>query len=196
MRVAMVRAATALLLVGCASASEASGRISGRVLRGGRPLYDAFVWVKAGLGDRTFPVPSDPVVVDQRDYEFHPHVLGIRAGQPLRVHSSDAAHHNVNCQPFDNDGFNVMMMDGEAVTRTFPHPEIMILLKCDLHPHMKAWVGVVDHPWFAVTGEDGRFAFDGLPPGRYVVAAWEERSGTRERAATLGETVEIRYPDE
>jgi APA family basic amino acid/polyamine antiporter len=151
------------------------------------PVANAFVYVKEGLEGRTFPVPKEPVVLDQINYQFVPHVLGIRPGQTLQITSHDANQlHNVFCQPFKNQGFNRSMSAGEVVEKTFTSPEVMILVQCNIHHIMKAFVGVVDHPFFAVTAQDGTFEIKGLPPGRYKVVAWQEFYGSRSVDVDLG----------
>jgi plastocyanin len=152
------------------------------------PVANAFVYIKEGLEGRTFPVPKEPVTLDQVNYQFVPHVLGIRPGQTLKITSHDANQlHNVLCQPFSNPGFNHSMSAGEVVEKTFKTPEVMIPIQCNIHHIMKAFVGVVDHPFFAVTGQDGTFEIKGLPPGRYKVTAWQEFYGSRTVDVELGE---------
>lgn len=150
------------------------------------PLPQVFVYIKDGLEGRTFPVPRDPVILDQVTFQFVPRVFGIRAGQTLRITSQDASQHNVFCQPFNNPGFNGSMSAGEVVEKTFAKPEVMVLLQCNLHPIMKAYAGVLDHPFFAVTGDDGTFVIKGLPPGRYKLGAWQEMMGSRDVDLDLG----------
>lgn len=166
-----------------------AGRIEFQSTDAARPfetLANVFVYVKAGLEGKKYPVPAEPVVLDQVTFQFVPHVFGIRAGQTLKITSQDASQHNVFCQPFKNPGFNVSMFGGEAVEKTFPSPEVMILLQCNIHHIMKAYAGVLDHPFFTVTGADGRFEIRGLPPGRYTLAAWQEFRGSREVEVDLG----------
>jgi plastocyanin len=162
------------------------------------PLSNVFVYVKQGLEGRTFPVPAEPVTLDQVTFQFVPHVFGIRAGQTLRITSKDSSQHNVFCQPFNNKGFNESMFGGESVEKTFTAPEVMVLFQCNIHHIMKAYAGVLDHPFFAVTGAEGTFEFKGLPPGRYTLAAWQEWLGNRELELELkpglGAQVEITYP--
>jgi hypothetical protein len=141
------------------------------------PLQHVFVHIKEGLEGRVYPVPKEPVVLDQVNFQFVPHVFGMRAGQTLKITSQDYTQHNVFCQPFDNPAFNVMMFQGEVEEKKFPKPEAMILFQCNIHHIMKAFAGVLDHPFFAVTGPDGTYEIKGLPPGRYKLQAWQESLG-------------------
>jgi plastocyanin len=151
------------------------------------PLPNVFVSIKSGLEGRTYPVPADPVVLDQITFQFVPRVFGIRAGQTLRITSQDSSQHNVFCQPFKNSGFNVSLFGGEVVEKKFNTPEVMILLQCNIHHIMKAYAGVLDHPFFAVTGPDGGFEIKGLPPGRYTLSAWQETMGNQDVEVDLKE---------
>jgi hypothetical protein len=174
--------------------APAAGTIVGRVglqLREpplpSEPMSDVFIYVKEGLEGRTFPLPKEPVVLDQSNYQFVPHVLGIRPRQTLKITSHDAHQlHNVFCQPFNNPGFNHSMGAGEILEKSFTNPEVMILLQCNIHRIMKAYVGVVPHPFFAVTAQDGTFEIKGLPQGRYTLAAWQEFQGSRSVVVDLG----------
>lgn len=142
-------------------------------------LRNVFVYVKDGLGSRTYPVPSEPVLLDQKGCRYIPHVFGIQVGQTLRVTNSDPALHNVNSSPKENKGFNFGQPAGvPAATRVFARPEVGVPFRCDVHNWMNAFAGVVPHPFFAVTKDDGSFEIKGLPPGTYTVEAWHERLGT------------------
>lgn len=162
------------------------GTVGGIVATRDGPLPEAFVYVKSGLEGRRFEVPKEPVLLDQHGNEFTPHVFGLRAGQPLRIRSSDSGLHNVYCVPFNNAEFNVSMMHEESVTKVFAKPEVMIPFKCNIHGNMRAYAGVLDHPYFTVTGADGRFQIRGLPPGDYTIEAWSEYHGSRQTKLTVG----------
>jgi len=170
------------------------------VAEGGK-LANVFVHVKQGLAaEHVPPPPADPAVLDQRGCVYVPHVLGVRAGQPLVVHNSDPASHNVNARPKrpKNDAFNkVQPPKGADIQVVFPEPEVAISFECNLHPWMRSWVAVVENPFFAVSGQDGGFEIAGLPPGRYVLEAWHEVYGRRSLAVELpeagGARVEIGY---
>jgi plastocyanin len=159
------------------------------VLVGGdSTLQNVFVYVKDGLGDLAFPVPSTPVVLDQQGCRYVPHVLGIQVGQDLEILSSDNTLHNVHAIPEQNREFNRgQPMAGIRHTHTFSTKEVMVPFKCDVHRWMNAYVGVLDHPFHAVTGAGGTFALTGLPPGTYTIEAWHETLGTQTETVTIGE---------
>jgi plastocyanin len=154
----------------------------------GSGLQNVFVYVKDGLGDRVFPVPSTSVVLDQKGCRYTPHVLGIQVGQTLEILSSDNTLHNVHAMPEQNREFNkAHQLAGIKHTHVFSTREVMVPFKCDVHKWMNAFVGVVDHPFHAVTAGNGRFELKGLPPGTYVVEAWHEKLGTQTQMVTIGE---------
>lgn len=158
------------------------------VIGSGSGLQNVFVYVKDGLGDRVFPVPSTPVVLDQKGCRYTPHVLGIQVGQTLEIASSDNTLHNVHAIPQQNREFNMAHpLAGIKHTRVFSTKEVMVPFKCDVHKWMSAFLGVLDHPFYAVTTGDGRFELKGLPPGSYTVEAWHEKLGTQTQAVTVGE---------
>jgi plastocyanin len=151
-------------------------------------LGNVFVYVKDGLGSRTFPAPSDPVVLDQKGCHYTPHVLGIQVGQPLQIVNSDDTLHNVHGLPKSNKEFNQgQPIQGMKMTHTFSTKEVMIPFKCDVHGWMNAWIGVLDHPYYSVTSPDGTFTLKGLPPGTYTIEAWHEKLGTQTQTVTVGE---------
>lgn len=159
-------------------------------------LQNVFVYVKDGLGDLRFPIPAEPVVLDQRGCTYVPHVFGIQAGQPLEILNSDDTLHNVHAAPELNREFNRGQgLQGLRDTHVFTSPEVMVPFQCDVHEWMHAWVGVVDHPFYATTEADGTFAISGLPPGTYTIDAWHEALGSQTQTVTLGAsgTVELTF---
>jgi len=153
----------------------------------GGAVQNVFVYVKDGLGDKTFTTPSDPVVLDQKGCQYTPHVIGIQIGQPLQILNSDSTLHNVHGLPKANKEFNQgQPIQGMKTTHTFSTKEVMIPFKCDVHGWMNAWIGVLDHPFYAVTGADGTFSLKGLPPGTYTIEAWHEKLGTQTQMVTVG----------
>jgi plastocyanin len=154
----------------------------------GSTLQNVFVYVKEGLGDRAFPVPSTPVVLDQKGCRYVPHVLGIQVGQTLELASADNTLHNIHAIPQQNREFNkALQLAGTKHTHVFSTKEVMVPFKCDVHRWMSAYVGVLDHPYHAVTGADGTFQLKGLPPGTYTIEAWHETLGTQTQTVTIGE---------
>jgi len=151
-------------------------------------LENVFVYVKDGLGDYWFDVPTEPVKLDQQACRYQPHVLGVRAGQKLAISNSDDTVHNVHALATANRDFNkgqhIKNMVDEKV---FTKPEVMVHFKCDVHNWMHAFVGVLNHPYFAVTRGGGKFELKDLPAGTYTVEAWHEKLGTQIQTVTLGE---------
>lgn len=152
-------------------------------------IRHVFVYLKSGLDSAyTFPTPADPAVLDQQGCLYRPRVLGVRVGQPLNIVNSDATFHNVHALPKVNAEFNQgQPAKSQPARRVFKTPEVMVRFKCDVHGWMAAWVGVVSHPFFAVTGADGTFTLAGVPPGTYTVEAWHEKFGTRTAQVTVGD---------
>jgi len=150
-------------------------------------LENVFVYVKDGLGNLKFPVPSSPVVLDQKGCSYTPRVFGIQVGQSLDIVNSDETLHNIHALPMANREFNRgQALQGMKYTTTFTAPEVMLPFKCDLHKWMNAWVGVLDHPFYAVTAADGSFTINGLPPGTYTIETWQEKLGTQTQMVTVG----------
>ena len=158
-------------------------------------LANVFVYIKQGLEDWIVPPPSDaPAVLSQTGCMYRPRVLGMRTGQKLLVRNSDPATHNVHARPERNEGFNQSQTSGSPdVEWTATKPEVMISFGCDIHPWMKAWIGVRDHPYFAVTGADGSFTLAGVPAGEYVLESWHEKYLKKSGKVTVetGKTAEI-----
>jgi len=155
-------------------------------------LANVFVRVKSGLPDGTYAPPAEPVVLDQRGCRYVPHVTGAVVGQKFKILNSDGLLHNVHSLAEKNPQFNRAMPASVAEAEfTFDSEEIMFRIKCDVHPWMNAFVGVVPHPYFAVTGLDGGYSLAGLPAGTYEIEAWHERLGTQTETVSIedGETV-------
>ena len=151
-------------------------------------LENVFVYVKDGLGDLRFPIPSTPVILDQKGCVYTPHVLGAQVGQTVEVLNSDPTMHNVHAIPTANREFNTgQPIQGMKYTHVFSAVEVMVPFKCNVHGWMHAYIGVLDHSYFAVTGPDGAFSLEGLPPGTYTIEAWHESLGTQTEVVTIGE---------
>jgi plastocyanin len=154
----------------------------------GKSLGNVFVYVKDGLGNYVYDPPTATVTLDQKGCRYIPHVLGVRVNQPLEILNSDPTLHNVHAVPKANREFNNgQPIQGMKMTHTFTAPEVMVPFKCDVHGWMRAYVGVLDHPFHAVTSDGGAFSLDGLPPGTYTIEAWHETLGTQTQSVTIGE---------
>jgi plastocyanin len=163
------------------------GAVSERLLVGaGNGLRNVFVYVKDGLGSRTYAVPTTPVTLDQKGCRYIPHVFGLQVGQQVSISNNDPALHNVHALPKVNREFNFSQSPGvPPAPRVFNAPEVMVLFRCDVHGWMNAFGGVVAHPFFAVTKEDGSFEIKGLPSGTYTIEAWHEQLGTQTQSVVV-----------
>jgi len=153
----------------------------------GKSLGNVFVYVKDGLGNFVFDPPAEAVKIDQKDCRYHPHVFGIQVGQPLEILNSDPTLHNIHAVAKNNREFNNgQPIQNMKTTHTFTAPEVMVPFKCDVHGWMNAFVGVLNHPYYAVTDASGTFTLKSLPPGTYTIEAWHEKLGTQTETVTLG----------
>jgi hypothetical protein len=146
-------------------------------------LANVFVYVKSGLTEKHFPVPTDAPLLDQVGCEYTPYVMGVQVNQKFRIKNSDPTLHNVHAIPkpgSDNKEFNFAQPVKDMVTeKSFPSPEILVRFKCEVHPWMFGYVGVLEHPFFSVTGVNGEFRLPpGLRPGRYTLEATHLKAGT------------------
>ena len=152
----------------------------------GNGLKNVFVYVKDGLGARTYAIPATPVLLDQKGCQYVPHVFGAQVGQTIQVSNSDPLIHNVHALPKGNPEFNFgQPAKTPPVPRVFNKPEIGLPFRCDVHGWMNAYANVVPHPFFAVTSEDGSFEIKGLPPGTYTIELWHEQLGTQSQSVTV-----------
>lgn len=148
-------------------------------------LKNVFVYLKEGVSG-SFPAPTDPVKFDQKNCWYDPHVFGIRVGQPIEIWNSDDTLHNVHSYPEKSTPFNLgMPVKGMKLQKTFTSPEVMVKIKCDVHPWMVAYAGVLDHPFFSVSGAEGAFELKGVPAGTYTIEAWHEKLGMQTQQVTL-----------
>jgi plastocyanin len=151
-------------------------------------LENVFVYVKTGLDDYAFDTPTQAVTLDQKGCAYTPHVFGVRVGQPIEIVNSDPTLHNVHALATTNREFNFgQNIQGMKQMKTFRAPEVMVHFKCDVHNWMSAYVGVLTHPYFAVTANGGAFELKNLPAGTYTIEAWHEKLGTQTQTVTLSE---------
>jgi plastocyanin len=152
----------------------------------GKSLGNVFVYVKDGLGNYVFDMPTDVVKIDQQGCRYHPHVFGVRVGQEMEINNGDMTLHNIHAMPKDNSEFNTAQpLQNMKTMHKFDKKEVMVPFKCEVHGWMNAYVGVLDHPYFAVTTDSGKFELKGLPPGTYTVEAWHEKLGTQTQSVTI-----------
>jgi len=149
-------------------------------------LKNVFVYVKGpGVDGFSFPI-GGPVTLDQKGCRYEPHVFGLQAGQELSITNSDNTTHNVHPSPAKNDDFNKSQPPNSApIEHKFNNAEVMIPVKCNQHPWMKANIGVMGHPCFAVTAEDGSYTIKGVPPGSYTLVFWHEVFGEQTQNVTV-----------
>jgi len=161
-------------------------------------LKNVFVYVKSGLEGKTYEPPKTPVELDQKGCHYVPHVFGMMAKQPLKIVNNDDTLHNIHAMPTNSKEFNVGQPNkGMETLKTFAAPEVMVHFKCDVHPWMSAYVGVMSNPFYSVSGDDGTYSLKGLPAGDYVIAAWHEKYGEQTEKVKLGDgetkTVDFKF---
>jgi plastocyanin len=171
--------------MGCSLATKDPNLSEAVIVNQGK-LQNVFVYVKDGLEGYATPAPSQPAVVDQVGCRYIPHVMGLVAGQTLKILNSDSTMHNVHPVPQKNQQWNESQMPkGEPKERTFTNPELMLPVTCNQHPWMKMYVNVVTNPFFAVTDAAGKFTIQGLPPGTYTIVAVHEKLRPQEMRVTV-----------
>jgi plastocyanin len=159
-------------------------------------LANVFVYIKDGtvdagkkVGEYSWATPSTAVVLDQKGCHYSPHVLGIQTNQKLSITNSDQTQHNIHPTPKSNPEWNQTQPNGAPpIEKTFARPEVLIPVKCNQHPWMKAYIGVMRTPFFSVSSTDGSYEIKGVPPGKYTVVAWRE-GGSEGQSKTLEVTV-------
>lgn len=157
------------------------------VVAADKGLANVFVYVKTGING-TYTPPATPAQIDQKGCTYHPHVFGMVAGQSLDILNSDPTLHNIHALPEKNEQFNLgMPVQGMKYTKKFDKTEVMVRIKCDVHGWMGAYVGVLPHPFFAVSAADGSFTIKDLPAGTYTIEAWHEKLGTQTQQITVGD---------
>jgi hypothetical protein len=164
-----------------------------RVKDGG--LADVLVYVKSGLHG-SYPSPTEPVLLDQKGCDYWPHMVVKMVGQPLTIRNSDDTLHNIHPRPQINPEFNIgQPHQGMESKKTLDKPEVMIPVGCDVHPWMRAFISVFDHPFFTVTKEDGTFEIKGLPAGEYEIEAYHGKLKMQDQKLTVkdGEAAKLTF---
>jgi plastocyanin len=148
-------------------------------------LKNVLVYVKDGLGGKAYDPPKEKVVFDQKGCMYRPHVLGVQVGQELEVVNDDPTLHNVHSLSKLNPQFNIgQPKQGMKFTKRFEKSETF-KVKCEVHSWMGAYIGVFNHPFFTVTGDDGSFSLKNLPQGTYTIEAWHEKYGVQTAKVTI-----------
>jgi plastocyanin len=169
----------------CAAKHPSGLKSEGALVSASGEIENVFVWIKKGVKG-SYPAPTTPVVLDQSGCRYSPHVLGIQVGQELVIRNSDETMHNVHSIPKANEEFNFAQTGkGNENKKSFVLQEVMVKFKCDVHGWMNAYIGVVKHPFFKVTGADGTFELKNVPPGEYEVEAWHEKFGAKQATVKL-----------
>jgi plastocyanin len=149
-------------------------------------LANVFVYVKDGLGNRTFDVPKDAVTLTQSGCRYKPHVLGVMAGQTIKIVNADPTTHNIHPTPKNNRDWNESQApQAAALEKTFAREEISLPVQCNQHPWMRMYMNVMKNPFYTVSGPDGKFEITGLPPGDYTIAFVQEKLGEQDQKVTL-----------
>ena len=172
---------------GCAAKHSAPVQNEMLTLGPGNTLANVMVRVKSPV-PAGGAAPAKAAVIDQNGCQYHPHVLGVMVNQQLMIKNSDGLLHNVHALPKVNTPFNMAMPANRTEADTkFGKEEGMFLVKCDVHPWMSAYVGVFSHPYFAVSGKDGKFSLPPIAPGTYEIEAWHEKMGTKTGSVTVAD---------
>jgi hypothetical protein len=159
-------------------------------------VANTFVYIKEGtveggkkIGDYSWATPTSEVQLDQNGCHYAPHVLGVMVNQKLKITNSDATQHNIHPTPKLNPEWNQTQANGAPpIEKAFSRAEVLIPVKCNQHPWMKAYIGVMKTPLFAVSSDTGAFEIKGVPPGTYTVVAWRE-GGANGEEKTMQVTV-------
>jgi hypothetical protein len=143
----------------------------------GGALANVFVYIKSGAKPSAAPPADSPLALDQVGCEYMPYVNGVQVNQKFKIKNSDPTLHNVHPLPTVNKEFNIAQPVKDQVNeKVFDKPEVMVKFKCDVHPWMFAYLGVLEHPYFAVTDKDGNFKISGLPNGKYTIEAYHVKT--------------------
>ena len=172
----------------CVVNNEIAPKKEWLILDENKGVKNVLVFVTEGLNIDYSP-PEDPVVIDQKGCIYSPHVLGIMAGQQLDILNNDGTLHNIHALPKVNKEFNkAQPRSKKKLSVKFEKPEAPFKVKCDVHPWMGAYIGVFDHPCFAVSGDDGTYIISDLKPGEYVIEAWHEKLGSQTANVTVSDS--------
>jgi hypothetical protein len=169
----------------CQAQHKAPVRVMDVVVGPAGELANVFVYIKDYRGPA--PAPSSPALLDQKGCIYIPHVSGVQVGQPLQIRNSDPTLHNIHALAKVNPEFNEgQPVQGMVSTKKFARPEVMIRVKCDVHAWMNSYLGVLPHPYFGTSNNQGSFNIANVPPGTYTLEAWHEKYGTQSQQVIIG----------
>lgn len=172
----------------CASKHTEAVKSEALLVGEGNAMQNVFVYVSKGLEGKTFDVPAEPAVLDQQGCLYAPRVMGVMAGQKIKILNNDGTLHNVHPKPKINKEFNLAMPKFMKVKEvSLDKPEVMIPVKCDVHPWMSGHIGVLTHPYHSVTGSAGTYNLAELPAGSYTLTAWHEVFGSKSQEVTVSD---------
>ena len=160
----------------CYTVNKGNVQSSSIIVGDNNTLGNVFVYIKSGLAKTIYPPPTDVVVINQAGCNYSPHVMGVMVGQKINFLNPDGTLHNVHAMCQVNPEFNASMPEfRKEMQISFDKPEFMFQIRCDVHPWMQAWMAVMSHPFFAVTGSNGKYEIKNLPVGTYEIEAWHEK---------------------
>lgn len=173
---------------GC-STHHSGDRYSNEVIVKDERLKNVLVRITKGLEGKTFgDIPTEPVVLDQRDCVYEPRVVAVRVGQKLEFLNSDPLFHNIRSITKNNQEFNDAMLNkGDRITKIFTKPEIFLQSKCSVHPWMSGFIAVMDHPFFSISNDLGEFEINNIPVGNYTLEVQHEVFGTQTKEISIKE---------
>lgn len=176
----------------CYAVNKGNVQSQAIILGDNNTLGNVFVYIKSGLNvdnnvKRVAQIAQE-AVVNQAGCNYSPHVIGVMVGQKVKFFNPDGTLHNVHALCKINPEFNIAMPDfRKEMEVTFDKPEFMFPVRCDVHPWMQAWVAVMPHPFFAVTGSDGQFEIKNVPAGTYEIEAWHEKLKSKTMTITVAD---------
>ena len=179
---------------GCAKMYSTPPKSEDLVVGGGNALENVVIYISAGTLDES-SAPSQPVQVVQKGCRFAPHVVAMQTGQPVQMVNEDSTSHNIHPLATNNREWNKAEPPGTSpLTESFARPEF-ISVKCNVHPWMHGYFAVLKTSHYAVTGDNGVFLLNNLPPGKYTLTAWHETLGTQTQEVTIAgnESVPVNF---
>jgi len=173
----------------CSLTSSGKLPVEQIVVKDGK-LANVFIYVKSGPPEAMHagPTTSQPVILDQKNCQYIPHVIAVMQGGSVEFRNSDPTMHNIHTIPVDDGNQPIDISEGPrgaAQTKQFLKPELMLPVRCNNHPWMNAFINVSPTPFFAVTDASGHFDLRGLPPGDYVLGAVQEKLGEKTLQVTI-----------